>query len=110
MLVTSMQIIGDKLYRIRKKTGLTRAEVAEKAGLSDRTYADIERGSSNMRAETLLGICNALSITPDDIFVDENVKTNLQQEEIIERLNSCTPKEKDTALKMIDVYLNSINK
>ena len=110
MLVTSMQIIGDKLYRIRKKTGLTRAEVAEKAGLSDRTYADIERGSSNMRAETLLGICNALSITPDDIFVDENVKTNLQQEEIIERLNSCTPKEKDTAFKMIDVYLNSLNK
>lgn len=110
MLVTNMQIIGDKLYRIRKKTGLTRAEVAEKAGFSDRTYADIERGSSNMRAETLLGICNALSITPDDIFVDENVKTDLQQEEIIERLNSCSPKEKDTALKMIDIYLKSLNK
>lgn len=68
MLVTNMHIKGNKLYEIRKRSGLTRAEVAERANLSDRTYADIERGSSNMRAETLIGICNALHITPNEIF------------------------------------------
>lgn len=53
MLVFDKRAIGNKLLVIRKKIGLTQAEVAEAAGLSDRTYADIERGSVNMRTETI---------------------------------------------------------
>lgn len=64
MLIFDMRAIGNKLLAIRKKTGLTQAEVAEAAGLSDRTYADIERDSVNMRTETNLKICEALHITP----------------------------------------------
>jgi len=64
MLIHDFGKIGNKLYLFRKKTGMTQFEVAEAAGLSDRTYADIERGSVNMRVETLLKICDALHITP----------------------------------------------
>ena len=42
------------------RLGLTQMEVAEAAGLSDRTYADIERGTVNMQVETVLRICKAL--------------------------------------------------
>ena len=59
MLVANMHIIGNKLYEIRKRSGLTRAEVAERANLSDRTYADIERGSSKI---SLGVICKALQM------------------------------------------------
>ena len=52
MLVFDFRTIGNKLLSIRKKAGLTQSEVAEKANLSDRTYADIERGTVNMRMET----------------------------------------------------------
>lgn len=38
------QKAGNRLLAQRKALGLTQAEVAERAGLSDRTYADIERG------------------------------------------------------------------
>ena len=110
MLVTNMNEIGNKLFEIRKKSGLTQAEVAERANLSDRTYADIERGSSNMRAETLIGICNALHITPNEIFVDTEAELDLQQEEIINRLNECSIRERETALELIEVYLRSLNK
>lgn len=44
----------------KEQIGLTQAEAAEAAGLSERTYADIERGSVNMRTETILKICEAL--------------------------------------------------
>lgn len=71
MLVFDLKVIGNKLYDVRNKKLLSRLEVAEKAELSDRTYADIERGSTNMRVETLLKICNALGITPNDILVEE---------------------------------------
>lgn len=110
MLVTNLHIIGNKLYEIRKRSGLTRAEVAERANLSDRTYADIERGTSNMRAETLIGICNALHITPNEIFVDTEAALDIQQEELFKRLNECSARERETALKLIEVYLHSLNK
>ena len=42
MLIHDFQAIGNKLLTIRKKVGLTQAEVAEAAGLADRTYADID--------------------------------------------------------------------
>lgn len=55
MLLSDFSAIGNKLLHIRKHAGLTQAEVAEAAGLSDRTYADIERGTANMRVATLFG-------------------------------------------------------
>jgi len=46
MLLYDIRKIGNKLLECRKMTGLTQAELAEKAGLADRTYADIERGNA----------------------------------------------------------------
>ena len=107
MLVFDLRSIGNKLLAIRKKTGLTQAEVAEAAGLSDRTYADIERGSVNMRAETILRICEALHITPDEILTEES-SLECKQSEIFERLSLCSPKERETALQILEIYLRSL--
>ena len=104
MLILDIRTIGNKLLAIRKKTGLTQAEVAEIAGLSDRTYADIERGSVNMRIETILRICEALHITPDEILTEES-SVEYKQNELFERLSLCAPKEKETALNLLEVYL-----
>ena len=108
MLIHDFQAIGNKLLTIRKKVGLTQAEVAEAAGLADRTYADIERGSVNMRIETILRICDALHITPDEILTQDNPSASLRQDELIARLNACPPKEKETALRLLEVYLQSM--
>ncbi len=108
MLINNFHLIGNKLLSIRKKAGLTQGEVAEAAGLSDRTYADIERGSVNMRMETALKICQALNITPDVIFTDDNTTLSVRQSELLEALDKCTPHEKATALELLAVYLKSI--
>ncbi len=107
MLIFDMRVIGDKLHSVRKSLGLTQAETAEAAGLSDRTYADIERGSVNMRTETVLKICQALHITPDEIFTEES-SAELKQEELFDRLALCSPKERETALKILETYLQSL--
>ncbi len=108
MLILDMRQIGEKLYHIRKRAGMTREQVAEAADISDRTYADIERGSVNMRTETVLRICSALNITPDEIFTESEPQLSLTEEEILSRLNGCTQKEKSTALKLLEVYLQSL--
>ena len=56
MLIKDLKIIGNKLLEFRKKAGLTQSQVAEMADLSDRTYADIERGNANMRTDTMVRI------------------------------------------------------
>ena len=107
MLQFDLHAIGNKLLAIRKRSGLTQAEVAEAAGLSDRTYADIERGQVNMRVETLLRICNVLHITPDEILTDAPPEV-VPQELLFERLNTCRPKDKETALRLLNTFLQSL--
>lgn len=98
MLVFDLHTIGNKLLAIRKRMGMTQAEVAEAAGLSDRTYADIERGTVNMRTETILRICNVLHITPDEILTEDRTSLLVQQAALWDRLNACNPKDRETAL------------
>jgi len=109
MLLLDMRAIGNKLLAIRKRIGMTQVEVAEAAGLSSRTYADIERGTVNMRVETILHICEALHITPDEILTQSDTELTAQEEEILARLNACNSKDKETALRLLNVYLQSLS-
>lgn len=108
MLVFDFRTIGNKLLAIRKRAGLTQAEVAEAAGLSDRTYADIERGTVNMRIETILRICSVLHITPDEILTQDNSAVEIRQSELLEKLSTCRPKDRETALRLLSTYLDSL--
>ena len=108
MLIFDMRAIGNKLLAIRRRMGMTQAEVAEAAGLSERTYADIERGSVNMRTETMLRICQVLHVTPDEILTEEAESAATRQAELWERMNACNPKDKETALRLLTVFLESL--
>lgn len=108
MLIFDKRMIGNRLLAHRKKMGMTQSEVAEAADLSDRTYADIERGTVNMRIETILRICSALHITPDEVLTEDTVEVTPRQEELFQRLNACSPKDRETALRLLNVYLQSL--
>ena len=108
MLVYDFRVIGNKLLAVRKRLGMTQMEVAEAAGLADRTYADIERGGVNMRRETILRICQALHITPDEILTQPPAPLAARQEELLARLNACSEKDRATALRLLEVFLQSL--
>ncbi len=107
MLVLDLHTIGNNLYKVRKSRGLTQVEVAEKAELSDRTYADIERGSVTMRVDSLLKICTALRITPNDILTAEN-DAEITEQNIVDAIKDRSTSEKKTALKLLSVYVDSL--
>ena len=108
VLVNDFYEIGAKLLAIRKKTGMTQSRVAELAGLSDRTYADIERGSVNMRIESILKICEALNITPDAILTSDIESLQKEKLLLLTELDSRTQAEQKTALRLLSVYLDSL--
>ena len=108
MLITDLSAIGFNLYKFRRGIGLTQAEVAEKAEISDRTYADIERGNVNLRIQTLLKICKALGITPNDVLVS-NDDIDIDENAIMEKLLNTAQSNRTTAFKILNTYLNSVN-
>ena len=108
MLIYDSHRIGEKLFLTRKKYGLTQAEVAEKAGVSDRTYADIERGTKSMRVETLLKFCMTLNLTPDDLLTDQ-IENKLDYKiDLLQKLETKSRNEQETAWKLLSVYLDSL--
>lgn len=108
MLVSDQQKIGVNIQKYRKQLGFTQVEVAEIADLSDRAFADIERGTSNMRVDTLLKICSALRVTPDDLLTEDAPDVIEQETDILIRLKNCSDKEKRTAYSLLTVYLDSL--
>ena len=62
-----------------------------------------------MRVETILRICDVLYITPDEVLTKTNISLSSQQAELWERLNMCTPKDKETALQILSVFLDSLS-
>ncbi len=110
MLVFDLRRVGDKIYSIRKKYGWTQLRAATEAEISDRTYSELERGIANVRIETVLKVCAAMHITPDEILTDDGGQAASNEAEILARLNACTPKDKETALQLLDVFLKSLNR
>jgi len=78
--------IGQKIKSYRKES---QEALAEKAQLSRDTISEIECGNVVMGIDSLVNICNALQITPNDIledFIDN--KIGILNNEIVQQISS----------------------
>lgn len=53
----------EKLRAIRAMRGMTQADLAHRAGISPVSIATFESGKSDMRAATVVKLCEALGVT-----------------------------------------------
>lgn len=63
-------MMGSKIRNFRRKKGLTQEELAEAAGLSASFMGHIERGTRIASLDTVVKLCAALGITPNDLLSD----------------------------------------
>ena len=110
MLIHDLRQIGNRLLALRKDRGLTQMELAEKAGLADRTYADIERGTVNMRMSTLVKICEALNIRPNDLLLSYEQPSDVDQDATIERLKNCPPSTREALTWILKLFLDELGR
>lgn len=101
-LTSNLETIGKRLRLRRKICGLTQAQTARAAGLSERAYAKIERGESDMRIVTAVHICKVLRITMDDVLWEENIEN--EKKNIQERMAELSPSE----LKKLDLIVDLV--
>ena len=63
-----LKLIGLNIKNCRNRMKLTQAQLAEIVDLSTKHISHIENGSSKMSLDTLIDICNALNVSPNEIL------------------------------------------
>ena len=62
---------GQNLKRIRKDMKLTQQEMADKIGISQSYYADIERDRKNISLRVILNLASGIGISVTKLINDE---------------------------------------
>jgi XRE family aerobic/anaerobic benzoate catabolism transcriptional regulator len=57
--------VGTRTRALRRDLGISRKELADRAGLSERFLATVEAGQGNPSLRSLADIASALGTTPD---------------------------------------------
>ena len=98
--------VGKRISLIRKNRGRTQEQLAEKAELSNIYISHIENSRSIPSLETLMKLCSALDITPDEVLLGtKQDMENYLQSDIQKKLILCTPKERRMVSRFIDLLL-----
>ena len=65
-------ILAKNVRRLRKSTGLSQEELADRAGLHRTYISSIERGQRNVSLENIFVLANALGIEAADLVTPSN--------------------------------------
>ena len=105
-----LQEIGARVKKARLDRGWTQGRLAEAVGISASFLSNIEVGRQAMNVRTLLAISNVLNVSADWLLNTETDSgARAVSEEIERELASCTPKERDTILRLVQLMKESIS-
>ena len=102
------QLVGKRIAKIRHEKKLTQENLAEKAGITNNYLSNIERNRSIPSLETLMSICTALSVTPNEILIGtDDTQTNYLTRDICNLIEKCTPYERKIIISIIDILIDN---
>lgn len=102
------EIIARRIKEIRKSLNISQENLAEKANISEDTVSKIEREGSIINSITLVKLCNALNVTPNDIL-EEFIDIKPIGSQLNKKFLTLSDEEKKYFLGFID-FINSIKK
>ena len=99
-------LLGKRIAEIRRKRGFTQEKLAEKADVTNNYISHIENNRSIPSLETIVRLCAALDVTPDEILLGTGVKSReYLSSDILHKLEDCTPQEKRLVNGFIDLLM-----
>ena len=104
---------SERLKDLRKQTGLTQVDVAEKLGISQPAYASWERGVKKPTQENLVKIAKILNVSVDYLVGNSEEKSDeLDNIELLFRMNSkgLTEEEKEIFKKELIEFMEERKK
>lgn len=86
-----MELFANRIRERARDLGLSDAEVARRAGLSERRYGYYATGEREPNLETLVRICEVLLATPNEMLLpDSEVRAPTDRERTIARIRAAT--------------------
>ena len=104
---------SERLKKLRKDSGFTQVDVAEKLGISQPAYASWERGIKKPTQENLVKIAQVLNVSVDYLVGNSEEKSDdLDNIELLFRMNSrgLTDEEKEIFKKELIEFMEKRKK
>ncbi len=104
-----LQEIGARLKQARLAKNLTQSQLAEAADISVSFLSNLEQGRQAMNIKTLTSLLDILNISADWLLNNGTDSANHAAAiEIEKELAACTPKERETILRLVLLMKESI--
>jgi transcriptional regulator with XRE-family HTH domain len=86
-----MQVFAQRIRERARELGLSDAEVARRAGLSERRYGYYATGEREPNLTTLIRICEVLAVTPNDLLLsDGRPRPQSARDRVMARISTAT--------------------
>ena len=96
--------VGNRIRASRKSIGLSRAQMAELIGKSEKYYADIERGYCGMSLETMIEISRRLGFSLDYLVNGEETAGMTENAtKVLFYLGQCDEKQHKKVAEILQV-------
>ena len=101
---------GERLRSRRVELGWSRELVAERLGVVNKYYADIERGTCGMSVETLINLSRLYGVSLDTLIYGEKEKKSAvsQEEQLMRGLNGMPQSIQDYCLRMLWLFADAL--
>lgn len=100
-------VVGLRLKKCRKQLGWSRGYVAEKIGIVEKYYADIERGTCGMSIETMLALAQLYQLSLDEFIYGQKES---EEGDLAEQLNRLSPQEKEYCTELVYLFLKGVKR
>ena len=98
--------MGHRLYARRKKMGMTQDMLAEKAAVTAQTISYAELGKKAMRADTIMGVCNALEISADYLLFGDTPPADFSA--LNQKISQLSPEQYQCLEDIINSFLTAV--
>lgn len=93
--------IGKRIAYFRKQKGYSVNKLANLSGVSQSYLRDIELDNKNPTVAFLTIVCNALGISLQDFFNDEDT-ISITNNPLLQRIYKLNPEQQEALLKFLD--------
>lgn len=103
------EFLGKRIKEARKLAKLTQEKLAEKINISTVYLGEIERGNKMPSIPVFIAIAEALNVSCDYLLRDSaDTGAVFINNEITEKLNSISPKQRKAVLEIINAYIKNL--
>lgn len=102
--------LGQRLRLVRQTKGYTQHTLAQIAQIGNVYLGEIERGIKMPSLNIFMKLIEALDVSADSILRDELPSgKDYIYDELTQKLNDLTPKQRKTAADILDAYLRNLD-